>query len=431
MRHVRLRWMALAIVGVLMAAAPSRAQQLIVWHDKGDDGVRMIQQMGELYAKDHPGITFRSVSMPTDQWLSRSIAALNTNTAPDVLFNDGFLLVRVQQQTRKLSDLAPQLAQLPADDRKFLSADDVATATYGGQVLFIPMQRLIVGWGVRKSWLANIGETFPKTWQDALRIAHKMQDSDPSGSGRKTIYGMAMMGGNPTFLLDAGVTMLTYGNGIKHAIVDDDGNIVIDRPENARVVIEYLKLYTEYKVISPDTINQLSTDMYQLIEGERVGQFRVGNWNVAKWDKTPPAGDYVIGPFPAIGGGTSSYVVPADRGMAVPVNSPHPEAAKDFVKFLASKGAQQISLQNMGGTVRSDLDTTNITPGLRPFVAADTRLQVADNAITTFPWFAKLHDDYYKLLVAAISDPPADWDAWIKQTADKLRAEKQALISKG
>jgi len=431
MGHGRLRWTALAMVVALLAAAPARAQQLIVWHDKGDDGVRMIQQMGELYAKDHPGITFRSVSMPTDQWFSRSIAALNTNTAPDVLFNDGFLLVQIQQQTKKLSDLAPQLAQLPPDDRKFLSADDVAAATYRGQVLFIPMQRLIVGWGARKSWLAKVGETFPKTWDDALRIARKMQDSDASGSGRKDTYGMAMMGGNSTFLLDAGVTMLTYGNGIKHAIVDDDGNIVIDRPENARVVIEYLKLYTQYKVISPDTINQLSTDMYQLIEGDRVGQFRVGNWNVAKWDKTPPAGDYVVGPFPAIGNGTSNFVVPADRGMAVPVNSPHPEAAKEFVKFVATKGAQQISLQNMGGTVRSDLDTANITPGLRPFVSPDTKLQVADNAITTFPWFAKLHDAYYKLLVAAIADLPADWDAWIKETAAKLRAEKQSLISKG
>jgi multiple sugar transport system substrate-binding protein len=429
MSRMKLRWAALALVGALLAGAPTRAQQLTIWHDKGDDGIRMIQRMAELYAKSHPGITIRSLSMPTDQWFSRSIASLNTNTAPDILFNDGFLLVQIQQQTKKLSDLSPQLAQLPADDRKFLSADDIATATYGGQVLFIPMQRIIVGWGARKSWLANVGETFPKTWDDALRVARKTQDSDPSGSGRKDTYGMAMMGGNPTFMLDAGVTMLIYGNGIKHAIADDAGNIVIDQPENARVLIEYLKLYTQYKVISPETISAMSTDTYQLIEGGKVGQFRVGNWNVAKWDKTPPAGDYVVGPFPAIGDGTASFVVPADRGMSVPVNAPHADAAKDFVMFVAQKGAQQISLEDMGGTVRSDLDTTKITPGLRPFVSPDVKLQVADNAITAFPWFAKLQAAYYKLLVAAIADPPADWDAWVRQTADKLRTEKQALIA--
>ena len=47
--------------------------------------------------------------MPTDQWFSRSTAALNTNTAPDILFNDGFRLVQIQQQTHKLSDLTPDM----------------------------------------------------------------------------------------------------------------------------------------------------------------------------------------------------------------------------------------------------------------------------------------------------------------------------------
>ncbi len=60
----------------------------MIWHDKGEDGLRMIEQMAELYKKDHPGVTVKSLSMPTEQWFSRSIAALNTNTAPDILFND-------------------------------------------------------------------------------------------------------------------------------------------------------------------------------------------------------------------------------------------------------------------------------------------------------------------------------------------------------
>ena len=91
-------------------------------------------------------------------------------------------------------------------------------------------------------------------------------------------------------MIDAGSAMLTYGNGQPHSLVDDNGHIVIDQPEVARVTIEYLKLYTQYKLVSPDTVNQTFTDMYQLIEGGRVGMFRVGNWNVGKWDKSPPAG---------------------------------------------------------------------------------------------------------------------------------------------
>jgi len=427
--RTRLAWL-VAMAGMLAAPA-ARAQQLIIWHDKGDDGIRMVQQMAEIYAKDHPGVTFRSISMPTDQWFSRSVAALNTNTAPDILFNDGFRLVQVQQQTHKLSELSPQLRQIPADDRKFLSDGDVAAASYAGQVIMVPFQRGITGWGVRKSWLAKIGEDYPKTWEDALRVGQKMQASDPNGTGRKDIYGMAMQAGDPSSMIDAGTSMLIYGNGVKHALVDDEGNIVLDQPEVARITIEYLKLYTQYKLVSPETVNQTFTDMYQLIEGGRVGEFRVGNWNVGKWDKQPPAGDYVIGPFPKIGDGTASFVVGSIRGMSVPTNSPHAEAAKEFVKFLVSKGPQQVSLDDMGGTVRSDLDTSNVTPGLRPFVAPDAHLQVADNAVTQFPWFIKLEAEYYKMLIAAVSNPPSDWDAWIKDTATKLRADLVNLKAKG
>ena len=43
----------------------------MIWHDKGDDGIRMIQQMAEVYKKDHPDITIRSLSFPTDQWFSK------------------------------------------------------------------------------------------------------------------------------------------------------------------------------------------------------------------------------------------------------------------------------------------------------------------------------------------------------------------------
>jgi ABC-type glycerol-3-phosphate transport system substrate-binding protein len=67
-----------ATVGWLLWAVPVFAQQIVIWHDKGDDGAKMLQQMAEVFTKEHPGFSIRSISMPTDQWFSRSIAALNT-----------------------------------------------------------------------------------------------------------------------------------------------------------------------------------------------------------------------------------------------------------------------------------------------------------------------------------------------------------------
>ncbi|WP_342358830.1 ABC transporter substrate-binding protein [Terrarubrum flagellatum] len=420
---------ALALAAALSSGA--RAQDIMIWHDKGEDGLKMIEQMAELYKKDHPGVTVKSQSMPTEQWFSRSIAALNTNTGPDILFNDNARIVQIQQSTGKLADLKPQFDQLAADDRKFIQPGDVAASTFKDRMIQMPFQRTITGWGVRKSWLDKVGEKFPQTWEDALRIAKKFQDEDPDGNGKKDTFGIAMQAGDAASITGGGISLLVYGNGIAHPLVDEKGDVVIDKPEVAKAIIEYLKLFTEYKLVSPETVNHTFTDMYQLIEGNRVGMFRVGNWNVGKWDKTAPAGDYIVGPYPSFGGGAGAMVVGSVRGMAVPENAKNKDAAKEFVKFIVSKQAQQYSLNNMGGVVRSDLDTASLTPGLKPFLAPGVKLQVDDFAASVFPWQLKLQETFYKQLIEAINNPPKDWNAWIKTAADKLRQELTTLKGKG
>ncbi|MBX3538818.1 MAG: carbohydrate ABC transporter substrate-binding protein [Chelatococcus sp.] len=420
------------VAGGMVLSASASAQEIMIWHDKGEDGLRMIEQMSELYKKEHPNVTIKSLSMPTDQWFSRTIAALNTNTAPDIIFNDNPRIVQIQQTTRKLSDLKPALDQLSADDRKAISPADVAASTYQDRVLQIPFQRTMTGLGVRKSWLAKVGEPYPQTWDDVLRVAKKFQENDPDGNGRKDTFGIAMQAGDPASMINGGINLLVYGNSLPHPFVNDKGDVIIDQPEVAKATIEYLKLFTDYKLVSPETVNHTFTDMYQLIEGGRVGMFRVGNWNVGKWDKSPPAGDYIVGGYPTIGAGSGpgAMVVGSVRGMAVPENAKNKEAAKEFVKFIVSKGAQQISLNNMGGSVRGDLDTSSLTPGLKPFVES-SKLQMDDFAAAKFPWYLKLQEAYYKHLINAVNNPPADWNAWIKTTADALRKEQENLQKKG
>ena len=425
-----------ALIGSLFCAAlltsgAARAQEIMIWHDKGEDGLRMIEQMAELYKKDHPGVTVKSLSMPTEQWFSRSIAALNTNTAPDILFNDNTRIVQIQQSTGKLSDLKPQVDQIPAGDKAFIKEGDWAASTFKDKVVQIPFQRTMTGLGVRKSWLAKVGEQPPKTWDDVLRIGKKFQEEDPDSNGKKDTFGIAMQAGDAPSITGGGINLLIYGNGLPHPMVDEKGDIIIDQPEVAKAIIEYIKLFTDYKLVSPETVNHTFTDMYQLIEGGRVGMFRVGNWNVGKWDKQPPAGDYTVVPYPSFTAAPGALVVGSVRGMAVPENAKNKEAAKQFVAFIVSKQAQQLSLNNMGGVVRSDLDTSNVTPGLKPFLAGDVKLQTDDFLSSAFPWYLKLQESYYKHLIEAINNPPKDLNAWVKATADKLRQEQANLKSKG
>ena len=93
------------------------AAELVVWHDKGDEGIRMFEEIAAEYRRTHPDVQVRSLSFPTDQWFAKTIAGLNTNSAPDLLFNDYVRIARIQLTTRKGRGAGePRPAALPGAD---------------------------------------------------------------------------------------------------------------------------------------------------------------------------------------------------------------------------------------------------------------------------------------------------------------------------
>ena len=134
-----------------MSAGTAGAQELVVWHDLGENGIKWFQALSAEFAKTKPGVTLKSINYPTDPWFGRSISALNTNTAPDLLCNNYERVIRVEDQTRKLMDMKPVPAQVT--DKSFLSDTDLDVATHGPKMIILPVQRVQMGFGVRKSWL--------------------------------------------------------------------------------------------------------------------------------------------------------------------------------------------------------------------------------------------------------------------------------------
>ena len=425
---VKLSLLASAAAIALTSGAAS-AQELVIWHDKGDDGLALVDALSEQFAASHPDVTVTSVSMPTDQWFSKSIAALNTRTGPDIIFNDNSRIATVMQSTGKLCNLSDIVEGLPADDRAHLNEGDIAAATLSGEVIMMPFQRVITGWGARKSWLDAVGEEFPLTWEDTLRVAKKFQEMDPDGNGKDDTYGMALQGGNAGSMVGAGTKLFAMGgNRAPHDLMTEEGEVTLSDPQVATPVEEYLKVYTDYRLVSPDTVNHTFTDMYQLIEGGRAGLFRVGNWNVGKWDREALKGDYVVGPFPSFDEGTEgAMLVGTVRGMAVVCDGENADLAKEFVKLIVTKDAQQASLDKMGGVVRGDLDISGVTPSLKPFVDGSYPLQTDDFMSAVHPWYQELIDAFYVELNNAVANPPSDWDAWIAETQEKLQSKVNEL----
>jgi ABC-type glycerol-3-phosphate transport system substrate-binding protein len=424
---VRRRGLLTALLTLLLGMGAAQAQELTIWHDLGDNGTKFFNAAGEAFAKTHPGVTIRAISYPTDQWFGRCIGAINTGTAPDLIFNNYERVIRVAAQTHKITDMKPVLAKVT--DKGFLSPDDLRVATYAGSMIILPVQRVQMAFGVRKSWLDKVGEKFPATWDAALRVGRKFQTEHPDG-GTAPVFAFALEAANPRDLIHM-LDLFTFGTGLRHTLIDDAGNVVIDEPEHAKVLTEFLKLFTTYHMVPPDTVNYSFNEMYQVIEGGRAGMFRVGDWNVGKWVKQGPMGDFVVGPWPEFfTNKKNAVVIGGMRGVAVPENAPHKALAEQFATFLLGKEAQQASLNFVGAAVRKDLDTSALPPQSQQFAKPTWNMIAYDFPESVHPWYPQLEASFHKKLMAAIANPPADWAAFIKQTAAEMRTEAKALAAK-
>ncbi|MBU1176714.1 MAG: extracellular solute-binding protein [Alphaproteobacteria bacterium] len=417
---MRIKGLFVTVAALALMAGSAAAQELNVWHDLGDNGVAWFQQLSDEFAKDHPGVTIKSVSYPTDQWYGKVTGAINTDTAPDLIYNNYERVIRIENQTEQVMDLSGVLAGIA--DKGFLSDADLSVATYAGKMIILPIQRVQMGFGVRSSWLEKVGEGYPATWEDAKRVAAKFMSEDPDGNGNADTFGFALEAANPRDLIHM-LDLFTFGAGLRHTLIDTDGNIVIDEPQHAEVLKEFLKVFTEYGLVAPDTINHSFAEMYQFIEGGRAGMFRVGDWNVKKWDgETVLSGDFEPGPWPSFFEGMSGNVVIGGmRGIAVPENSPNKDLATEFAAFMLTKPAQQASLEKVGAAVRNDLDTSALSERQKYFAEARGQLNAYDFPESVHAFYPELEAEFHRILLGAIANPPADWDKFIAETAETMR----------
>ena len=413
---------------VTLLGASAKAQELAIWHDLGDNGNAWFQKAGEAFAKSHPGVSIKPSSFPTDQWFGRVIGAINTDSAPALIYNNYERVIRIQSQTNKVMDLKSTLSEVK--DKDFLLDDDLKVATYAGKMIILPIQRVQMGFGVRKSWLDKVGEKFPETWADVQRVAVKFRDNDPDGNGKPDTYGMALEAAKPRDLIHI-LDLFIFGSGLRATLVDSKGEVIIDEPAHAQVLEEVLKAFTVYGYTPPDTINHSFAEMYQTIEGGRAGMFRVGDWNVKKWDSQALNGDFVVGPWPQFDPvRKNAVVIGGMRGVAVPDNAPNKALALEFAKFLLTAEAQQASLETVGAAVRKDLNVSALSQRAQFFAAPKGTLVAYDFPESVHVWYPELEAAYHRKLLGALATPPKDFKAFIKETAQEMRDLKAKLATK-
>jgi ABC-type glycerol-3-phosphate transport system substrate-binding protein len=163
--------------------------------------------------------------------------------------------------------------------------------------------------------------------------------------------------------------------------------------------------------------------MYQIIEGGKGGMFRVGDWNVAKWDKADVlGGDYLLGPWPQFKAGDRNAVVMSGmRGAAVPANAKNRDEAVKFLQFMLTKEAQQLSLKHIGSAVRGDLDLSALGPHGKFFAEGKQATVAYDFPESTFTYYAAIEDIYHKALLKLLADRTLDFDTILAKAEKDIK----------
>lgn len=392
------------IVGVIVISQEEeQTVTLVIWHDLGKNGDRWLQEVAQSYQSINPNVQIEPVSLSTQQWNDKAITSIKAGSPPDLLFNNYERIIRVEEQTGGIANLMT----LP---------DGLSPINYGGKSIIIPVQQVQMAFGVRKSWLKNLGLEFPTTWAKTLEIARAFTEDDPDQNGKDDTYGFALEGYKPRDLIHM-LDLFTLGTGIPHTVIDGNGDIVITDFKNEAVTSAFYGLMGS-AYTPAETIYYGFTEMYQIIESGKAGMFRVGDWNVAKWDVVLD-GDYEVGPWPSFTGGQGNVVIGGVRGVSIPMDSSNLEAAKSFAIYLTSQEAQIASFKNVGSCLIKNL-ALNINQDLTQhqlfFATHDYSTSTYDFPDMTYRFYSDLESAYHQALVAGLKQSRKDVDAILRET---------------
>ena len=160
-----------------------------------------------------------------------------------------------------------------------------------------------------------------------------------------------------------------------------------------------------------------------MIEGGRAGMFRVGDWNVNKWDGEDVLnGDFLIGTWPAFSeGDVGQVVIGGMRGVAIPENAPHKQESMEFAKFMLSQEAQKASFKYVGASVRGDYEL-EMSEHQQFFAQPQFPMIAYDFPESIHPFYPQIEEIYHKALLNALTDPEADVDAILEKAEHDIKA---------
>ncbi len=292
--------------------------------------VPAMEQIVAEFKKANPTTDVVIEVTPFDQYWTKLEAGATGNSAPDLFWINGPNFVKY----------ASNGILLPLDERA--TADKVDPANYpealvslysfDGKLYALPKDFDTIGLWYNKELFDAAGVAYPDanwTWDNVREAAQKLTKADQG------VWGIAAQMVN-----QEGFYNTIYQNG-GYVIAPDKTTSGYDNP----ATIEGLKFWTDMieQGVSPTHAQMTETKPLDLFQSGKVAMLYGGSWRAVQFAKNEYAKDRVdVAPLPK---GKQQAVIIHGLGNVINANTPHPDEAWQFLKFLGGPEAARIQAE--------------------------------------------------------------------------------------
>lgn len=307
--------------------------KLVIGVESGAPNIAFYEEQADEF-EEETGIEIEWVEIPHDNMHERFVQeAISKSGAIDIYDTDQPWISEFASK----GYLEPLGDKLTNDDKNDFYEAALDASSYNGEIYSIPffVHTPIVFYRTDLFEAAGIKE-FPKTWDEYAAAAKKLTDGEVYG----TIIEAKQAGEPVTHLVD----WIYQAGG---SIIDADGNITINSPENQEVFQYLLKMMYEDESVMPGSVGYDNADVHNLFMQGKVAM--VKNWPymyaMAKDPEQSKVSDsFAIAVQPA---GKEQATAAWTWGFGISSSSKNKEAAWEFIKWAtSSKKLAELGIAN-------------------------------------------------------------------------------------
>lgn len=317
------------------SSATSGERVTITWGEwwVNEWGKDVVDGLVSDFESQHPNITVNVVDFPNADGATKLQAAAQTPGQFDVFATEEAWLYDLV----KLG-YADNLDSRLAQDQAFAgSLADLAPLKWQGNTRGLCLYLIPYQFAYNIDTFKAKGLNPPTNWDEFMSVEQAL--ADPAHNK----YGMSLA------LQDSGFTVLRYYD-FRLAqeggrLVDDQGNAAFNSPEGV-AALNWWKQFYDKKVIVPDALAEKEAQQLEYFATGQTASTINGPYILTQARQTNPNINVAYAPpWTAKTGGYSW----ACSGIALATNSPHKDAAWEFIKYLysdpvATKMTKQVSL---------------------------------------------------------------------------------------